>query len=98
MAGWARDAAAYCERCAPRSISYGPGLRNTIDLFPGDDDGPIVVFIHGGYWQAAGRFFFHHLSGGVESPWGDRALPRHGPFPRFHGHRLFQQVRTAARE
>ena len=49
MAGWARDAAAWRELHAPRSIRYGAGVRNTIDLFPGDNNGPIVVFIHGGY-------------------------------------------------
>src|SRR6267378_6486199 len=67
IAGWARDAAAYCERRASRSISYGPGLRNTIDLFPGDDEGPIVVFIHGGYWQALDGSFFSHLAAGLNA-------------------------------
>ena len=51
MAGWARDAAAYREQHASRTIAYASGDRNTIDVFPGDNQGPIVVFIHGGYWQ-----------------------------------------------
>ncbi|HMI16983.1 MAG TPA: alpha/beta hydrolase, partial [Bradyrhizobium sp.] len=75
IAGWARDAAAYCERCAPRSISYGAGLRNTIDLFPGDDEGPIVVFIHGGYWQALDSSFFSHLAGGLNAHGVSVAIP-----------------------
>ena len=52
MAGWARDSAAYREQHPPRRLSYGPGSRNVIDLFEGNGDGPLVVFIHGGYWQA----------------------------------------------
>ena len=35
MAGWARDAAAYREQCAPRRLTYGPGARNVIDVFAG---------------------------------------------------------------
>ena len=54
MAGWARDAAAYREKHAPRTTSYGSGVRNRIDFFAGDGQSPagskapIVVFIHGG--------------------------------------------------
>ena len=39
IAGWARDAAAYRERHAPRSIAYGAGARNRIDFFSGKGDG-----------------------------------------------------------
>lgn len=35
IAGWARDAAAWRETHAPRSIVYGPGARNRIDFFAG---------------------------------------------------------------
>ena len=51
MAGWVATRwriATSIRRAAP----YGPGERNTIDLFEVDGHGPIVVFIHGGYWQA----------------------------------------------
>ena len=68
IAGWARDAAAYRERHAPRVIPYGPGERNRIDFFAGDGDGPIVVFIHGGYWQALDGSFFSHLAARAERP------------------------------
>jgi len=47
FAGWARDAAAYRERQAPRVIPYGAGARHRIDFFPAPNDGGIVVFIHG---------------------------------------------------
>ncbi len=66
MAGWARDAAAYRDRHAPRVICYGPDERNVIDFFAGDREGPIVVFIHGGYWQALdGSSSSHDLCRGV---------------------------------
>ena len=40
IAGWARDAAAWRERHAPRVIAYGPGPRNSIDFFAADGQGP----------------------------------------------------------
>ena len=67
IAGWARDAGAWRARQAPRLLRYGPGSRHVIDFFPGRDDGPIVVFIHGGYWQALDNSFFSHLAGGLNA-------------------------------
>ena len=67
ITGWVREAAAYRERRTPRSIAYGPGARNTVDFFAGDGKGPIVVFIHGGYWQAFDGSFFSHLAGGLNA-------------------------------
>ena len=33
-------------------LRYGPTLDETVDVFTADDPGaPLVVFIHGGYWQ-----------------------------------------------
>ena len=77
IAGWAKDAAAYRERHTPRSIPYGPGARNRIDFFQGDHEGPIVVFIHGGYWQALDGSFFSHLASGLNSHGICVAIPSH---------------------
>ena len=52
IAGWARDAKAWRERQNFRTISYGPGARHTIDVFGSRGEGDLVIFIHGGYWQA----------------------------------------------
>src|SRR5260370_14852475 len=81
FAGWAKDAAAYRERYAPRSVAYGPGARNVIDFFPGDGEGPIVVFIHGGYWQSLGGSSFSHLAGGLNAHALRVAISRHDPCP-----------------
>lgn len=56
--------AAYAEACARDSkdtrrrfrcetdLRYGPTLDETVDVFPADEPGaPLVIFIHGGYWQ-----------------------------------------------
>jgi arylformamidase len=98
FAGWARDAAAYRERNAPRFIAYGPGARNIIDFFPGDDDGPTVVFIHGGYWQALDGSFFSHLAGGLNAHGISVAIPSYDLCPSVSVDDIIQQMRAASRE
>jgi len=98
FAGWAKDAAAYRERHAPRSISYGPGARNMIDFFPGDDDGPIVVFIHGGYWQSLDGSSFSHLAGGLNAHGISVAIPSYDLCPSVTVDDIIQQMRAASRE
>jgi arylformamidase len=98
ISGWAHDAAAYRERHAPRSIAYGPGARSMIDFFPGDREGPIVVFIHGGYWQALDGSFFSHLAGGLNAHGISVAIPSYDLCPDVTVEEIIQQMRTASRE
>jgi arylformamidase len=98
MAGWARDAAAYRAQHAPRSIVYGPGARNTIDFFPGDDNGPILVFIHGGYWQALDGSCFSHCARGLNAHGVSVAVPTYDLCPQVTIDAIIQQMRAATRE
>jgi arylformamidase len=98
MAGWAKDAAAYREQHTPRVIAYGPGARNSIDLFPGNDKGPVVVFIHGGYWQALDGSFFSHLAGGLNAHGVSVAIPGYDLCPAVTVDEIIRQMRMATRE
>jgi arylformamidase len=98
MAGWAKDAAAYRQRHAPRSIPYGAGARNTIDFFSGENEGPIVVFIHGGYWQAFGGSSFSHLARGLNAHGISVAIPSYDLCPVVTVDHIIQQMRAASRE
>jgi arylformamidase len=98
IAGWARDAALYRERRAPRAIPYGAGTRHSIDFFAGDDDGPIVVFIHGGYWQALDASFFSHLAGGLNAHGVSVAIPSYDLCPDVNVLDIIGQMRAATRE
>jgi arylformamidase len=98
IAGWARDAAAYRERHAPRAISYGPGARHTIDLFSGGGDGPIVVFIHGGYWQALDGSYFSHCARGLNAHGISVAVPTYDLCPDVTVDDIIRQMRSASRE
>ena len=98
MAGWAIDAAAYRAQHAPRVIRYGPGARNIIDFFAGDRDGAIVVFIHGGYWQAFDGSSFSHLAAGLNAHGIGVAIPSYDLCPTVSVDDIIQQMRAAMRE
>jgi arylformamidase len=98
MAGWARDAAAYRARHAPRVVRYGPGARHVIDLFASDQESPIVVFIHGGYWQALDGSSFSHLAAGLNAHGISVAIPSYDLCPAVTVDDIIRQMRMATRE
>jgi len=100
IAGWSRDAKAYREAHQARHkvIEYGAGERNRIDLFSGDGAGPIVVFIHGGYWQALDGSFFSHLAGGLNAHGIDVAVPSYDLCPTVSIAEIIGEMRAASRE
>jgi arylformamidase len=97
MAGWARDAAAYREQHAPQRLSYRGGSRNTIDVFH-RGDGPIVVFIHGGYWQALDGSFFSHCARGLNANGITVAVPGYDLCPNVTVDDIIGEMRAACRE
>jgi len=98
MAGWVRDAADYREKHPPRVLHYGHGERHRIDLFSADGAGPIVVFIHGGYWQALDGSFFSHLAGGLNAHGIDVAVPSYDLCPTVSVSEIIGQMRAASRQ
>jgi arylformamidase len=104
MAGWARDAAAYREQCAPRRLTYGPGPRNVIDVFAGErksqdtDKAPLVVFIHGGYWQALDGSWFSHMARGLNARGVSVAVPTYTLCPQVSVADIIEEMRQATRE
>ncbi len=64
--GWQRDAGSFRQQAGGAlGISYGAHERHAYDLF-GEvaGDAPIVMFVHGGYWQGLDRSFFSHMAAG----------------------------------
>lgn len=100
IAGWANDAKTFREAHSSRhqAISHGTGARNRIDLFSGDGAGPIVVFIHGGYWQALDGSFFSHLAGGLNAHGIDVAVPSYDLCPAVSIADIIGEMRAAMRE
>lgn len=65
FARWAEDGADYRAKVAGNArldIAYGPEEGETLDLFQADAGGdalsPLMIFIHGGYWQALDKSDF----------------------------------------
>lgn len=46
------------------NLRYGPAERNRIDYFAAAAPGPVMVFIHGGYWQMRQKETFSFLAAG----------------------------------
>lgn len=98
LAGWADDAASYRQAAAcDLDISYGDHERQKLDFFPanGRDDAPIVVFIHGGYWQALDRVSFSHVAAGVAAHGLDMAIPSYRLAPEVTVPDIIDDLRAA---
>ena len=72
FARWAADAATYRSNAWEHSeigIHYGPSQRHYYDIFrPQKQSGDaLVVFIHGGYWQALSPSSFSHMAKGLNA-------------------------------
>src|ERR1700730_7452132 len=52
VAGWDQQSAELRARYpAHLDLRYGPRERNRLDFLKVRDEGPTLLFIHGGYWQ-----------------------------------------------
>src|SRR5712672_1079601 len=65
VAGWERLSLEMRARYSGHlDLRYGPRERNRIDFLKSADDGPTLLFIHGGYWQTRAKETFAVFAGG----------------------------------
>ena len=65
VADWERRSRLTRERIACElDLRYGPAERNRIDLFKANPDAPLLVYIHGGYWQTRNKEIYSVLAEG----------------------------------
>jgi arylformamidase len=100
IAGWHRDAASYRDvaRCE-LDLAYGPGERHRLDLFhpqQGDAGGPVVLFIHGGYWQAFDKSSSSHLARGANERGLTVAIPSYDLAPAVKLSEIVSEIEAAA--
>jgi arylformamidase len=98
MAGWVSDALAYRETHPPLVIRYGSAARQVADFFPGNAAGPVVVFIHGGYWQALDGSSFSHMARGLNAHGISVAVPSYDLCPQVTIADIIDQMRRAMGE
>lgn len=94
IASWASDSAAYREAKPPRVIRYGEGERHTFDLFE-VGDGPAVMYIHGGYWQAVDKSFHSVHARGLNQLGVTVAVPSYDLCPNVRIGDIVEQIRAA---
>ncbi len=100
IAGWQADAATY-RATAPceLGIPYGEGERQSYDLFKPEAarGNALVMFIHGGYWQALDRSFFSHMARGLNRLGLPVAVVGYDLCPQVHlGHIVWELQQAAA--
>src|SRR6185503_9974432 len=62
VAGWQQRSARVRDKYPDGlDLRYGPAPRNRIDFFAAKKDSPLLVFIHGGYWQMREKETFAFL-------------------------------------
>jgi arylformamidase len=98
--GWTVDAAEFRagHSQADFNVKYGPSERQVLDIFwPGKErNGPLAMFIHGGYWQALNKDWFSHVAAGFNAHGIALALPSYDLCPHVSLTVLVEQVRQAA--
>lgn len=86
---------------AELDLSYGPSERNVLDMFWPDSKAgqektcPIVMFIHGGYWQRMDKSTFSHLAAGLNSKGIAVAMPSYTLCPRIKIDGIIQEMQRA---
>jgi arylformamidase len=75
-------------------VSYGDGPRERVDFFRGTAQGPLLVFIHGGYWRSLDKSDFSFLAAPFLSHGVSLALMNYPLFPGTTMTRVVAQVRA----
>jgi len=93
VADWRRRSDAL--RASARELRYGPAERNRIDLFEAAPGAPLLVFIHGGYWQMREKETFAFLAAGPLAHGVSVALPGYTLAPEKRLDGIVAEIRAA---
>lgn len=93
----ARSARLRAARPAHLDVRYGATERNRIDYFAAEKPGPILVFIHGGYWQMRQKETFSFIANGPLAHGMHVALPGYTLAPAATLDGIVAEIRAALR-
>lgn len=99
LADWtARSKRVRTERSELLDLAYGPRPRNRIDVFRcGTAPAPLLIYIHGGYWQRNAKEFYACLADGPMARGFDVALIGYTLAPDATLTEIVGEVRAAVR-
>jgi arylformamidase len=93
---WEESAAIRAEPCSRLDLRFGARPRATLDYFPsGTANAPLLVFIHGGYWQRNEKERFSFLAPGPRARGIDVAVPGYTLAPEAKLSDIIGEVRQA---
>lgn len=90
---WAKENARLSPRVR-RRIAYGPTVDEYVDVFPGPADGPIHVFLHGGYWRANGPHDFYFVGERLAQDGFCVVIPNYSLAPKVSIDEIVRQMRA----
>ncbi|MGM0931096.1 MAG: alpha/beta hydrolase [Actinomycetota bacterium] len=76
-------------------VRYGPTRHETLDIFHGAPDGPVVIFIHGGYWKSLSSREFSLVAPGLVKRGATVVVPNYALLPNVTIDEIVRQMRTA---
>ncbi|MBS37033.1 MAG: esterase [Thiotrichales bacterium] len=77
-------------------VCYGEGERDKLDFFSGGDvDGPLLVFIHGGYWQRGDKSVYSYVTEGFVKHGVSVAVLNYNLTPTVRMGQIPPQIRKA---
>src|SRR3954471_14747529 len=99
---WVREGAAYRNEAtkegrAEIGLKYGPSPRQTIDIFRprGGGSGPLVLFIHGGYWRSLEPSSFSQVARGMNAHGVTVAVSGYDLVPQITIGQIIEQTQAA---
>lgn len=75
-------------------VSYGPTLAESLDIFPGEKGGPIVIFLHGGYWRILTSKEFNFVARGLVPHGATVIIPTYALCPSVSMDEIVRQHRA----
>ncbi len=97
LQSWSERSAAYREKAdASLDNAYGEHERELIDVFrSGHSDAPLLVYIHGGYWQRGDKSIYSFVAEAWNAAGVDVAIIGYPLCPQVSMTRLNQSIRNA---
>jgi len=96
LADWVeRSEAARSRLDCELGVPYGPTRAETLDVFPGEPGGPVVLFLHGGSWSALTSAEHGFIAPGLVGRGATVVVPTYALCPDVTIDEIVRQARAA---